>query len=45
MERIKLCLDKNMNLDLINKATGLSKNLIKKYEELYEKYEVKKIGN
>lgn len=44
-ERIKLCLVRNMDKNTINRTTGLSKTLIKKYKELYNEYEGDKIAN
>lgn len=38
-ERIKLCIKKNMQVKTISRATGLSKGLVKKYDELYKQYE------
>ena len=38
-ERIKICLKQKMDDNIINRTTKLSKNLIKKYKELYYTYE------
>jgi len=44
-ERVKICLRKEMDIITINRTTGLSKTLIKKYEELYNVYEGAKNSN
>jgi hypothetical protein len=41
-ERIKICLKNKMETNIIHKTTGLSKKLINKYEELYNKYDGEK---
>lgn len=38
-ERIKICVEENMETKNIKRTTGLSKSLIKKYRELYQQYE------
>lgn len=38
-ERIRLCIKRNMQIKTISRATGLSKSLVKKYQELYMQYE------
>lgn len=44
-ERIKICVKENMKTNNIQRATGLSKSLIKKYQELYVQYEETKNVN
>ena len=38
-ERVKICLKQKMAVDNIKRATGMSKKLIHKYDELYQTYE------
>jgi hypothetical protein len=44
-ERIKLCLKQTMDEKMIARTTGLSKKLIQKHKELYQKYEGEKNAN
>jgi len=41
-ERVKICLKQKMAVELIRRATGMSKKLIQKYDELYQTYEGEK---
>lgn len=44
-ERVKVCIKQNMDTTTTKRATGMSKKLIEKYEELYKEYEGTRNGN